>query len=283
VSRSRICAAIPVALVALALSACSVSRAASSAHPTASGPAPLPVATKTPKAKPSPSRTVTATPSPTKTVVIQPARTNVATGKGPAGSIRVTGNSTVALTFDDGPDPTYTPMILNLLRKYRIKATFCVVGFRARDHPDLIKKIAAGGHTICNHSWQHLFDLGTHSDAEILRDLRATNNAITKAVPGIKIKYFRAPGGNFNTRLVKLAASLGMKSIYWAVDTRDWEYSTYGHGSSMVSHIIWAVKYYTQPGSIVLSHDLGKPDTVTAYATLLPWLKARYKLVALPT
>jgi peptidoglycan/xylan/chitin deacetylase (PgdA/CDA1 family) len=189
----------------------------------------------------------------------------------------------VALTFDDGPDPVNTPKLLDLLKKNGVKATFCVVGYRVRDHPELVRRMVNEGHTICNHSWQHLFDLSQRSDDYILNDLRATNNAIKAAAPKAKIKYFRAPGGNFTTHLVALAKQLGMTSIYWAVDTRDWDFPTYGHGTTMVNHIIYWVKTYTRRGAIVLSHDNLKPDTVTAYATLLPWLKARFKLIRMPT
>jgi peptidoglycan-N-acetylglucosamine deacetylase len=74
-----------------------------------------------------------------------------------------------------------------------------------------------------------------------------------------------------------------MTSLYWAVDPRDWDFPTYGHGASMVNHVITAVEHYIRPGAVILSHDFRKPDTVTAYATLLPWLKARYRLVGMPT
>jgi peptidoglycan-N-acetylglucosamine deacetylase len=205
-------------------------------------------------------------------------------GSGPAGAYISTGSRGVAITFDDGPDPIYTPQVLDLLRRYRVKATFCLVGWRVREHPDLVRRIAAEGHTLCNHSWQHLLDLGadSHTDASILGDLRATNNAIRAAVPSAKIKYFRAPGGNFSPRLVNLAASLGMKSIYWAVDPQDWNSAKYGRGPAMVSHIVTTVEHNTWPGAIILSHDMDTPDTVTAYRTLMPWLKRRFSLIRLP-
>ena len=139
----------------------------------------------------------------------------------------------------------------------------------------------AEGHTIRDHTWNHSLTIGKQTDAVIPADLRATNAAI-HAAHKAKIKYFRAPGGNFTTRLVKDAASLGMKSIYWAVDPRDWDFPHYGHGQSMVNHIISAVERGVRPGSIVLSHDYRKPDTLAAYRVLLPWLKKYFTLVALP-
>ncbi|NUT37700.1 MAG: polysaccharide deacetylase family protein [Hamadaea sp.] len=213
-----------------------------------------------------------------------PSTRSTAHGTGPAGSVSVTGGQTVALTFDDGPDPVNTPKMLDLLAACGVKATFCLVGFRARNHPDLVARIAAEGHTLCNHSWQHLFDLGAdeRTDEYIRHDLEATTAVIQRAAPQAKVAYFRAPGGNFTPRLVQIAKDLGMISLYWSLDPRDWESSKYGTGPSMVGHIIGAVQRDTRPGSIVLSHDNGKPDTITAYRTLLPWLKARFRLVALP-
>jgi peptidoglycan/xylan/chitin deacetylase (PgdA/CDA1 family) len=188
----------------------------------------------------------------------------------------------VALTFDDGPDPIYTPILLNMLETAKIHATFCLVGFRVRDHPDLVRRIVADGDTICNHSWQHRYDLSTLSDPAIRYDLGETNAAILRAAPDAKIAYFRAPGGFFDPRLVGVAASMGMQSIYWAVDPRDWDFAHFGHGATLVAHIVSTIESQVRPGSIILSHDLGKPDTMTAYRTLIPWLMARYTLIPLP-
>jgi peptidoglycan/xylan/chitin deacetylase (PgdA/CDA1 family) len=277
------------AVLLVTLSACTVSRSHAagvndSPTPTVTAPSVSPTPPASPSGSPSASPTASPTPSQVQTTTINVNR-SLQTGHGPAGSLLSTGGKGVALTFDDGPDPTYTPVILDLLKKYGIHATFCLVGFRARDYPALVQRIVAEGNTICNHSWQHLLDLASTSrtDAYILHDLQMTNAAIQKAVPGYQVKYFRAPGGNFTPRLVNLAKSLGMTSIYWAVDPRDWDFNQFGHGSSMVNHIIRTIESNTRPGSIILSHDLAKPDTMTAYKTLIPWLKARFVLIPLPT
>jgi peptidoglycan/xylan/chitin deacetylase (PgdA/CDA1 family) len=189
----------------------------------------------------------------------------------------------VALTFDDGPDPINTPKLLDLLRRHHVKATFCLVGHRARDHKDIVRRIVAEGHTLCNHSWQHLQDLGKRRSAYLARDLEATNEQIHKAVPGAPIGYFRAPYGNFSPRLNGFAAAQGMSPIAWNVDDGGVDTAEYGTGTRMVQHIVATVKRQIRQGSIVLSHDNGKPFTITAYRVLLPWLKAHYTLIALPT
>jgi peptidoglycan/xylan/chitin deacetylase (PgdA/CDA1 family) len=201
---------------------------------------------------------------------------------GPAGSKLTTGGRGVALTFDDGPDPANTPALLRLLAKQKVKATFCLVGENVKNHPEMVRKIVAGGHTLCNHTWDHDLKLGKKNAAQIRADMRRTNAAIRVAVPGAKIKYFRAPGGNFTPEIVAAAKELGMTSIYWKVDPRDWDHPREESAGSHTSRVISAVKNRTRAGAIVLSHDYAQPDTIKAYAVLLPWLKSRFKLVALP-
>jgi peptidoglycan/xylan/chitin deacetylase (PgdA/CDA1 family) len=203
-------------------------------------------------------------------------------GTGPAGSHTRTGSADVALTFDDGPDPTLTPKILDLLKANGIKATFCLVGKQVKQYPNLVRRIAAEGHTLCDHTYSHQNDLGKQSTAAMTKELVDTLELIQAAAPGTPIQYFRAPGGNYTPALVAVAHSLGLTSIYWAVDPRDWDNQHYGTGARMVDHIVAVVESRTGPGAIVLSHDLKVPDTITAYATLLPWLKARFTLVCLP-
>lgn len=193
-----------------------------------------------------------------------------------------TGSDSVALTFDDGPWAENTPQILDLLKAHSVKASFCVIGKHAHIYPDLIRRIHADGHTFCNHSWAHDMELRNRGEAAIRDDLAATNLAIREAVPGAQIGYFRAPGGNFDNSLVAIAKNMGMTSLYWHVDPRDWEFTKYPPGQAMVNNIIARVQGNTRRGSIVLSHDKSKPDTVTAYKSLLPWLKQRFTLIALP-
>jgi peptidoglycan/xylan/chitin deacetylase (PgdA/CDA1 family) len=198
------------------------------------------------------------------------------------GALRTTGTTSVALTFDDGPDPRDTARVLDQLRRHGVKATFCLVGSRARKYPALVKRIAAEGHTLCNHSWRHRRDLGQQSETAMLADLRKTNEAIALGAPGAKIAYFRAPYGAFSRPLVDVARRMGMTSIYWSVDTKDWDVNRYGRGPSMVRHIVYAIRHHTRPGAIILAHDLRKPDTVAALAQVLPWLTANFTIAAMP-
>ncbi|GAA2572524.1 hypothetical protein GCM10010435_54060 [Winogradskya consettensis] len=201
---------------------------------------------------------------------------------GPANSLMKTGTKDVALTFDDGPDPVQTPALLDLLGEQGIKATFCLVGQQAAAHPDLVRRIVEEGHTLCNHSWNHSLTLGKGSPAAIRKDLQKTNDAIHAAVPDAEIKYMRAPGGNFTPALVKAASDLGMTSIYWDLDPRDWDHPAGETDATHTARVISTVKKHTTKGAIILSHDYGQPDTIKAYRTLIPWLKTRFTLIALP-
>ncbi|MEU0558809.1 polysaccharide deacetylase family protein [Dactylosporangium sp. NPDC006015] len=236
-----------------------------------------PSASKSPAGKPSPKASASTVKGPEGTFVIRPP----GSGHGAAGSQSRTGTTAVALTFDDGPDPVNTPKILDLLRDNGVKATFCLVGFRARDNPALVRRIADEGHTLCNHSWQHLTNLAKKDPGYIEWDLKRTNEAIHAAAPGAPIKYFRAPGGNFTPGLIAKAKDLGMASIYWDVDPADWNHTKDSDDAAHIRRVIADVKQHVRQGSIVLSHDNKQPDTIIAYQTLLPFLKQYFTLEAL--
>ncbi|GGM20258.1 MULTISPECIES: polysaccharide deacetylase family protein [Micromonospora] len=230
-----------------------------------SAPSPTPEATTgpvpTPAATPSPTRTSPPPPPP-----VRPRPTAL-----PAGLRKTTGVRGVALTFDDGPDPVYTPRILDQLREAKVKATFCVVGTRARRHPELVARIAREGHQLCNHSWQHDMDLGRRPLAAIRADLKRTNKAIRAAVPDAKIPFYRQPGGRWTAEVVAVAKQLDMRSLHWTVDPQDWAKPT---AATLTKRVHKAVR----PGAVVLLHDGGgdRTATVTACPRLITEIKDRY-------
>jgi peptidoglycan/xylan/chitin deacetylase (PgdA/CDA1 family) len=106
------------------------------------------------------------------------------------------GGRTLALTFDDGPNPVDTPRLLEVLRRHHVKAVFCLWGDFVDAHPKLVRAIVAGGHKLCNHTMHH-DNMGTWTPEQIKADLEEANAAIHRAVPGVPIKYFRAPYGSW--------------------------------------------------------------------------------------
>jgi peptidoglycan/xylan/chitin deacetylase (PgdA/CDA1 family) len=270
VSRSRKLLLLGAAIMLAGLAGQASAGTTSSASPTPSSPPPSSSPAPAPAKKPAKAG---------KPATVKPA---VRKPSGPAGSRITTGSKAVALTFDDGPDPVQTPKILKLLAQNHTHATFCLVGRNVQKHPELVRQIVAGGHTLCNHTWNHDLKLGKKPAAKIKADLVRTNAAIRAAAPNAKIKYFRAPGGNFTSGVVSIAKQLGMTSLYWKVDPRDWDHPK---GETHAQHqrkVIRQVERHTKAGAIVLSHDYGQPDTIVAYRTLLPWLHKRYRLIGLP-
>jgi peptidoglycan/xylan/chitin deacetylase (PgdA/CDA1 family) len=249
-------------------------------------PEPAPVASGSPSPTGSKSGTKPAGPAaPTKSSGTPPSAPSSPSGSGggpggghgPFGSLTSTGTSAVALTFDDGPGG-YTNEVLDLLAQHHIKATFCMIGRQVAGYPDVVRRIVAEGHTLCNHTWSHDLNLRFKSPDQIRGDLQRTNDAIHAIVPDAPIKYFREPGGNWGANTVSIATSMGMASIHWSIDPQDWRVPP-------PQAIINNVCGHTAPGGIVLMHDGGgeRHNTVVALRTILPNLAGRFTLIALPT
>jgi peptidoglycan/xylan/chitin deacetylase (PgdA/CDA1 family) len=155
----------------------------------------------------------------------------------------------VALTFDDGPWPGSTRRILAILRRFHAHATFFMVGAQAARYPELVRKVAAGGNEIGNHSFSHPITLRSASPATVTDELARTNTVLTR--DGATPTLFRPPGGWFDDHLVQAARREGMRLVTWSVDPDDWK-----------SDVTWkqirdSVLTNVRPGSIVLLHDGG--------------------------
>ncbi|TCB91261.1 polysaccharide deacetylase family protein [Micromonospora zingiberis] len=260
--RPRVLLACVTGLAVLFLSGCG----ASSSEPTAAPASPPPSAALPPEAAPAPSPT----PSPTPTLRALPAKL-------PAGLVRTTGVDQVALTFDDGPDPAWTPKVLDRLKAAKVKATFCVVGTQVRKYPELVRRIAREGHQLCNHSWNHDLDLARRPVAEIRADLTRTNREIRRAVADAEVPYYRQPGGRWTAEVVKVAKQLDMRSLHWTVDPKDWARPT-------AATIRKRVHRAAKPGAVILLHDGGgnRAATLAACPKLIAALKRDHGVTRLP-
>ncbi|WP_405657558.1 polysaccharide deacetylase family protein [Streptomyces sp. RK9] len=178
------------------------------------------------------------------------------------------GKRGVNITIDDGPDPKWTPQMLDLLRQYEVKATFCMVGTQAQAHPDLVKKVVAAGHRLCDHSVSHNTAMDKESAAYRSKQILDAERMITKASGGVRPMYYRAPGGAFTPDSRKLAASRGMRPLGWNVDSKDFELPG-------TNAIVSTVQKEVANGPTILFHDAGgdRAQTVEALRRLLPWLK----------
>ena len=166
---------------------------------------------------------------------------------------------TIALTFDDGPDPEFTPRILETLRRHGAKATFMMMGWNCVHHPDLVKRVVADGHEIGNHSWSHL-DLATTDPATAESELRRGRDAIER-VSGHDVGFFRPPRGELSGVAALYAARAQQSILMWTVNGgAHLERST----SQIHDHLVAAVR----PGYIVDFHDGIGRGTFNRTATL---------------
>ncbi|MFG2732243.1 polysaccharide deacetylase family protein [Streptomyces canus] len=174
----------------------------------------------------------------------------------------------VNITIDDGPDPVWTPQVLDVLRQYGVKATFCMVGTQAQAHPDLVKQVVAAGHRLCDHSVSHDTTMDKKSQAYQAQQILDAERMITKASGGIRPMYYRAPGGAFTPYSRHLAASRGMRPLGWNVDSKDFE-------RPGTAAIVATVERELPGGPTILFHDAGgdRSQTVEALRQILPRLK----------
>src|SRR3989440_5011502 len=177
----------------------------------------------------------------------------------------------IALTFDDGPNATLTPKLLDLLAARHLKATFFVVGQNAADHPEILKRAVREGHEIANHSWSHP-NLGKMSDEGVRRELQKTDDAIVAAI-GKRPTLMRPPYGSITARQKKwIHEEFGYRIIIWDVDPLDWKRP----GPSVVTARILKE---TKAGSIVLSHDIHPPTIEAMPATFDQLMRKGFKSV----
>lgn len=174
----------------------------------------------------------------------------------------------IALTFDDGPHPSYTEEILDVLRENGVRATFFVIGENAEKRTELIKEIADGGHEIGNHTFDHV-TLRNKTEDEIEEEILGAEKSVLDAA-GLRTRVLRPPEGKYSENVVKAAEKLGYSVVLWSVDTRDW-----AHRSA--ESITRAVLDNVTSGDIILCHDFisGESHTAEALSKLIPELKRR--------
>lgn len=161
-----------------------------------------------------------------------------------------------ALTFDDGPHPELTPQLLDALNAAGISATFFVVGERAALHRDILKRIAADGHEIGNHTWSHSEPRET-SARKLIGEVRRTRELI-EDVTGRECRLFRPPKGELTLRKLLALRREGQAIVLWNQDTKDYRMS-----DASVEMTDWCRGYQPAAGDIVLMHD-NHPHAITA-------------------
>jgi len=176
----------------------------------------------------------------------------------------------VALTFDDGPDPEYTSVILDILKKNGVKATFFTVGERVERFPKTSRAIVESGNEIANHTYSHP-SLEQIKPKILTMELEKAHQAIVNTT-NTEPALFRPPGGVYNDTIIDTAREKGYQVVMWSwtQDTRDWA----NPGTNM---IVKKVVGNIANGDIIIFHDCGgnRSQTVNALQPIITALKAK--------
>ena len=159
----------------------------------------------------------------------------------------IVSNKTIALTFDDGPDPVYTDMILDVLKEKDVKATFFLVGEKMKQNPLVAERIFKEGHCLANHTYTHI-NLEKKSYKEVLSSIEQTEEALVR-VCGESLKLFRPPWGHITKEENENLTKVGYKVVLWDVNSDDYK------SRISVNEIIYNVMEGVGDQKIVLFHD----------------------------
>ena len=182
-------------------------------------------------------------------------------------------NRTLALTFDDGPDPIYTPKVLDLLREHGVSATFFMIGERAERHPEIIKRILDEGHEIGNHAYRHVKFAALPLNDQ-LREIDQTNRLLSQ-YDGRRWHWFRPPQGRLPLSLLFALMQTRHRIAMWSYDSLD--YQTQGVASILS-------RFRSKPvrnGDVILFHDDNDVTVASLQHLLIDWRAQGYEFGAL--
>lgn len=177
----------------------------------------------------------------------------------------------IALTFDDGPDDRGTPQVLDVLARHDVRATFFVLGAMVQRHPQILERVAAEGHEIAVHSWDHRNHL-RHAPNQVHAQLARTVDVVSTRT-GTAPRWFRPPYGAMTGGALLAARRLGLKPVLWTAWGRDWEERATG------ASVQELVAKQTRGGGTVLLHDsdcTSSPNSWHATVAALPGLLTRW-------
>jgi peptidoglycan-N-acetylglucosamine deacetylase len=181
----------------------------------------------------------------------------------PVTACGTSGKPAVAITFDDGPDPLTTPLLLQLLAKYGVKATFFVVGAKAEKHPHLIKDILFSGHSIGNHTFTHDVMIMLKSEKKLSREIASTQTLLKGF--GIIPFAFRPPAGIVNPRLGRILEKQNLFCVHYSCRGLD-------AGNRRIKNLSKKILKKIRKDDILLLHDVRPPHNSRG-TQISAWLK----------
>jgi peptidoglycan/xylan/chitin deacetylase (PgdA/CDA1 family) len=191
----------------------------------------------------------------------------------------------LALTFDDGPNPAWTPRLLEVLASHNVHAIFFMVGSHAQAQPELVRRVVAAGHLIGNHSWSHP-NLAYSSTSRIHEELSRTKQTLEQ-ITGAPIRYFRPPFGARRPEVLRTARRLGMTPVLWNAMTSDWKDPS---ADAIAKRLMRKIDGHERHGlaTTIVLHDGNNLDPVanrapstSAAAQLLDHYQSTHKFVTL--
>jgi peptidoglycan-N-acetylglucosamine deacetylase len=173
--------------------------------------------------------------------------------KSALGTTRVHGvrSNRILLTFDDGPHPTVTPRVLNLLAKFNASAIFFIVGACVERAPQLLKEVLASGHLLGNHSYSHQPDLGIRA---YVRDLKKAQ-ALIEETAGTLPTFFRPPEGRLTLASIFSPRLLGLSTMLWSLDSNDWRLRSIEEVHHCANRVLDHFRCNGLNRDIILFHD----------------------------
>ncbi len=173
------------------------------------------------------------------------------------------GTTKLALTFDDGPDDQATVRILNILKENSVRGTFFLIGKHAQVHPAIVRRIAAEGHTIANHTWSHR-NMARLAPYQARREIKDTQELLER-LTGHRTALVRLPWGSASPEVMELVQKDGYRVIGWSADSHDWL-------EPQPSKILAGLDAQVRPGAIILMHSIVFPGTQEVTVRVLPAL-----------
>lgn len=181
-------------------------------------------------------------------------------------------NDSVALTFDDGVDILQTPMVLDVLKKYDVKATFFLIGSKAEQHPDIVERIIAEGHKIGIHSYSHKPIFPILSYPNMLEEVKKTKE-ILERISKTPITLFRPPFGVTNPNVANVVKELNLETIGWSI--RSFDTNANVSRIEIAENVIRKIK----GGDIILLHDDRTLSHILTEELLIKIKEKGYKIV----
>jgi|GEM_PF-791771 len=173
------------------------------------------------------------------------------------------------LTFDNGYENGYTAKILDILKEKQVPAAFFVTGHYVKDQPELVKRMAAEGHIVGNHSWSHP-DLSRATPEEIRSEMERVREEVARLTGQSEMRYMRPPRGIFSGRMLATCKALGYTGVFWSVAYKDWETSR----QMGAQHAYDRVMEQLHPGAVILLHAVSR-DNAEALGRIIDSARAQ--------